>query len=173
MQDRLYADESQQSDSGFCARTYARARPPRVPASSDTLYSCADIAEFAAGPRSKSEEAEGIVKYPTARAPSEASSVADGVVDYPAVAGAAPGPGSSEEGRPRQDLTGPDGLGDPSDWDPPPREIPYAGPRGGGGAAGQQPPGRGPARHSAAEPVRILLAKAALLRSNHSGYLLL
>ena len=120
---------------------------------------CADIAEFAAGPRSKAEEAEGIVKYPSAGAPSAAgprskaeeekeevegivqypsavapsdASDAEGVVDYPVVgAGAGHGAGSAQQ----KDLTGPDGLGDPSDWDPPPREIPHAGPRRGGGAA--------------------------------------
>ena len=92
----------------------------------------ADIAEFAAGPRSKADEEEGIVKYPSAAAPSDISS-ADGVVDYPAVAGAGDGPSEAE--RQQKDITGPDGLGDPSDWDPPPREIPHAGPRRGGAAA--------------------------------------
>ena len=64
----------------------------------------ADIAEFAAGPRSKADEEEGIVKYPSAAAPSDISS-ADGVVDYPAVAGAGDGP--SEGGAPAEGHHGP------------------------------------------------------------------
>ncbi len=94
----------------------------------------------AAGPRSKAkeeeeDEEEGIVKYPSAGPRATAAEEEDeeeGVVDYPAVgAGSRRGAGSAEQ----KDLTGPDGLGDPSDWDPPPREIPHAGPRRGGGAA--------------------------------------
>ncbi len=90
----------------------------------------------AAGPRSKAkqeeeEEEEGIVKYPSAgpRATAEEEDEEEGVVDYPAV-----GAGSGRRAA-QKDLTGPDGLGDPSDWDPPPREIPHAGPRRGGGTA--------------------------------------
>ena len=89
------------------------------------------------GPRSKAkveedEEEEGIVKYPSAGPRATAAEEEDeeeGVVDYPAVGA------GSRHGAEQKDLTGPDGLGDPSDWDPPPREIPHAGPRRGGGAA--------------------------------------
>ena len=70
------------------------------------------------------------------------------------MAGAGP---ASAPADPPKDLTGPDGLGDPSDWDPPPREIPYAGPRGGGGAAAaKQTAASQPPRHAAAQPVRFL-----------------